>query len=271
MATIRIGSARHDEYGKYSGGAKGDSLQKSSKDDTIGEVSIQIMYNHPKGWHILRPIKIDHANGMATLMKKACNNKNVGYDQGNRLAIITDGINSKKPTECDCSTLVREAIKESTGKDPGNFTTYNEAAKLEATGLFEKRQAYISQSKTPLYNGDVLVTKTKGHTAIVVSGNPRKPVEKVPEKSEKEAPTIGKAKSLDKKLEGTYIVTAYSLNVRAGAGKNKPILVTVPKGARVICHGYYTTVSDTKWLLVNLKYKNKAYTGFCSMEYLEEQ
>lgn len=25
-----------------------------------------------------------------------------------------------------------------------------------------------------LYNGDVLVTKTKGHTAIVTSGNPRK-------------------------------------------------------------------------------------------------
>ena len=27
-----------------------------------------------------------------------------------------------------------------------------------------------------LYNGDVLVTKTKGHTAIVTSGNPRKNV-----------------------------------------------------------------------------------------------
>ncbi len=33
--------------------------------------------------------------------------------------------------------------------------------------------SYISQAKTPVYNDDVLVTKTKGHTVIVVSGNPR--------------------------------------------------------------------------------------------------
>ena len=41
-----------------------------------------------------------------------------------------------------------------------------------ATGLFTKI-AYVNQSKTPVYNGDILVTKTKGHTVIVVSGNPR--------------------------------------------------------------------------------------------------
>lgn len=29
-------------------------------------------------------------------------------------------------------------------------------------------------SKTELFNGDVLVTKTKGHTVVVVSGNPRR-------------------------------------------------------------------------------------------------
>ena len=29
-------------------------------------------------------------------------------------------------------------------------------------------------SKTELFDGDVLVTKTKGHTVVVVSGNPRR-------------------------------------------------------------------------------------------------
>jgi hypothetical protein len=106
-------------------------------------------------------------------MKSACNNKNIGYDQGNRLGIITAGISTKKPTECDCSSLARECIREATGKDPGNFSTADEADKLKATGLFEAPFAYISQEKTPVYNGDVLVTAVKGHTAIVVGGNPR--------------------------------------------------------------------------------------------------
>ena len=33
--------------------------------------------------------------------------------------------------------------------------------------------AYVSQAKTPIYNGDILVTKTKGHIVVVVSGHPR--------------------------------------------------------------------------------------------------
>lgn len=170
--SIVIGSARADERGKLSGGAAGDQKQVSSN-DTVGEVSMQAMYTHSKGWYILRPKSVAHANAIAANMKAACNNKNIGYDQGNRLGIIKYGIATNTKTECDCSSLVRACIKEATGKDLGNFTTANEATVLEATGLFEPRVAYVSQSKTPVYNGDVLVTKTKGHTVIVVSGNPR--------------------------------------------------------------------------------------------------
>ena len=166
--TVYIGSARHDENGKYVNGLVGDQLQKTLTNDIIGEVSIQKMYNHSKGWLILRPKDANIATKIATNMKTACNNPNIGYDQGNRLGIITYGVNTKTKTECDCSSLVRQCVKEASGKDPGNFTTANEANMLEATGLFETRKSYTSG--TTLYTGDILVTKTKGHTVIVTDG-----------------------------------------------------------------------------------------------------
>lgn len=170
MAVI-IGSARIDERGKLTGGSVGDQKQKSSSNDTVGEVSMQNFYVHSKGWYILRPKDTTIANKIAANMKTACNNVNIGYDQGNRFGIINYGVNTKTKTECDCTTLVRECVKEASGKDPGNFTTANEASVLESSGLFEKKKSYTTG--TTLYTGDVLVTKTKGHTVIVVEGKQR--------------------------------------------------------------------------------------------------
>lgn len=73
-------------------------------------------------------------------------------------------------TEADCSSLVRACCIQA-GFDPGNFNTASEASALKATGQF--MEAIAVTSKTELFNGDVLVTKTKGHTVVVVSGNPR--------------------------------------------------------------------------------------------------
>ena len=173
MATIMIGSARIDERGKLSDGAAGDQKQTFRTNDTKGEVSMQPFYVHSKGWYILRPKNAALAAKMAERMTAACNNKNIGYDQGNRLGVIIYSINTKTKTECDCSSLTRQVVKEASGKDPGNFTTTNATAVLGATGLFMSKIAYVSQAKTPIYNGDILVTKTKGHIVVVVSGNPR--------------------------------------------------------------------------------------------------
>lgn len=167
MATI-IGSARIDERGKLSGGAAGDQKQKYSTNDLVGEVSMQNFYVHTKGWYILRPKSSEIANKIATNMKIACNNPNIGYDQGNRLGIITYGINTKVKTECDCSSLVRQCVKEASGKDPGNFTTANASSALYTTGLFEAKKSYTKN--TLLYTGDILVTKTKGHIVVVTDG-----------------------------------------------------------------------------------------------------
>lgn len=169
---IMVGSARSDENGRYNSGAAGDQKQKSTN-DTAGEVSMQNMYTHSKGWYVLRPKSAAHAKAIAERMKAACKNAKLGYDQYNRLGVIKYGIDTDTKTECDCSSLVRQCIKEATGVDAGNFTTDNQCAKLAATGLFESKFTYVSQAKTPVYDGDVLVTKTKGHTVIVVSGNSR--------------------------------------------------------------------------------------------------
>lgn len=165
---VYIGSARVDERGKYSGGQKGDQKQTSTN-DCKGEVSQQPFYVHSKGWYVLRPKKPKDAQEIARAMIRACNNINVGYSQSDRLGIVKDGTASTKPTNGDCSSVVRQCVKEATGKDAGNFNTSNEVSCLEKTGVFEKAVPYTKGM--PLLAGDVLVTKTKGHTAIVTSGD----------------------------------------------------------------------------------------------------
>lgn len=160
MAVI-IGSARHDEHGNcYSGGKAGDQ--------TGQEVSTQKFYNHSKGWNVLRAKDNKVAEKLAEAMKIACDNKNIGYDQSERYGIIKHGINTKVKTECDCSSLVRACIIYASGKDVGDFNTSNERSVILKSGLFKDVGSY-KQGDT-LYNGDILVTRTKGHTVIVVSG-----------------------------------------------------------------------------------------------------
>ena len=73
------------------------------------------------------------------------------------------------------------------------------------------------------------------------------------------------AYSKDNRLKGMYKTTA-SLNLRAGAGTNKKILAVMPKGAKVQCYGYYTSISGTKWLYVIYN----GITGFASIRYLKK-
>lgn len=165
-----IGSARIDERGKATGGKAGDQKQKASP-DYKGEVSMQNFYVSSKGWYILRAKNPDIASKIALAMTIACNNPNIGYNQARRLDIIKAGTHATQPTSCDCSSLVRQCVRES-GIEVGNFTTANEASVLMATGHFDK---YVYTKGSDLYLGDILVTKTKGHTVIVTSGATRNP------------------------------------------------------------------------------------------------
>lgn len=252
---IVIGSARVDEKGTYSGGAAGDQKQKSSVNDTAGEVSMQPFYVHKKGWNVIRSKSAAHAKNIAKNMKTACNNANIGYDQAGRLGVIQNGVGSKVKTEADCSSLVRACVKEATGIDPGNFTTYNEASVLKKTGLFEDKIAYTSD--TELYTGDILVTKSKGHTAIVVSGKAR---------------TIKKAASTDttkKKIKAVY----YMVSAKTGLNCRK-----APNG-KAEKLGAFANATKLKlvektsksWYKVTGKsMEGKTLTGYCSSTYLKE-
>lgn len=160
--TLIIGSARIDENGRTVGGAKGDQKQ-TSKIDFNGEVSLQEYYNHKKGWNVLRHKNEKIAELIASAMTTACGNSDIGYNQADRLSIIDCGVGTDKPCNCDCSSLVRACILAAGGKDPGNFTTANEKDALLATGEWE----VIEPLQVELEPGDVLVTKTKGHTAII--------------------------------------------------------------------------------------------------------
>lgn len=167
--SLIVGSARIDENGNLKNGKSGDQ--------TGGEVSTQAYYMHKKGWYVMRPKSAAHANALATAMKQACDNNKIGYDQNERNGVITQlnkyGSLSKiaTNTECDCSSLVRACIIQATTVDVGNITTANLATTLEKSGLFYPKENVTGESM--LYNGDILVTKTKGHTVIVVSGRAR--------------------------------------------------------------------------------------------------
>lgn len=162
MSKIIIGSARIDEKGNISGGAAGDQNGK--------EVAIQTFYIHKKGWNICRAKSAAHATKLAMAMLTYCKDDNVGYDQSNRLDILKYKGTGK--TECDCSSLVRKCIIDATGKDIGNFTTASEKKVLIESGLFDFIGKY-EEGKSELLTGDILVSCTKGHTAIVTSAEVR--------------------------------------------------------------------------------------------------
>ena len=78
------------------------------------------------------------------------------------------------------------------------------------------------------------------------------------------------AQSFLESLTGTYKTTT-GLNMRAGAGTSKTILTVIPKGEKVTCYGYYTSVNGTRWYYVTYQNSNGIrFTGFVSSNYLKK-
>lgn len=74
------------------------------------------------------------------------------------------------------------------------------------------------------------------------------------------------AQSFDSKIAGTYKTTS-DLNMRVGAGTTKAVVKVLKNKTRVRNYGYYTTVSGTKWYLVETDDK---VIGYCSSVYLRK-
>ena len=168
--SVKIGSARIDENGRAHGGKAGDQTGR--------EVGTQSWYLHSKGWRVFRAKSAEAAERIARCMQAACDNKHIGYDQYERNSLYKEaeqyGFDVSRVTrdvECDCSALVRVccAFAGILGL-PADFRTPNEPANLLKTGAFIELEGakYQSQS-TYLGRGDILVTKTQGHTVVVLS------------------------------------------------------------------------------------------------------
>ena len=160
---IRIGSARIGETGGYN---------QVAGNQTGNELSMQDYYNHPKQWDVIRLKNKSQRVIIAEAMIKAINNKNIGYDMTNRLSLLNacksfnyDPSKVKVKCECDCSSLVRVCIAYATGKLLPNFNTANEKNVCLNSGLFD---SFKLKDKSQLVVGDILCTRTQGHTVVVV-------------------------------------------------------------------------------------------------------
>lgn len=162
---VLIGSAR-SSYGNTSPGD-----QNGGK-----EVSTENWYLHSKGWVVLRAKNPEARERIAVAMERACANDDIGYDQSTRLTLFNnvkgfgfDPAKTTKKVNTDCSALVRVCVHYA-GIEVDNFITSNEVSKLMATGEFEKfSDDAHCKSSDHLLRGDILDTRTKGHTVVVLS------------------------------------------------------------------------------------------------------
>ena len=170
MAVI-IGSARQDENGKAYGGQAGNQSGK--------EVSTQNWYLHSKGWRVLRAKDAGVGQRLAIAMRAACNNKNIGYNQWRRNTLYDaaavwgfDISRVNTLVDTDCSALVRTCIAYAAGITtlPSSLRTGNMCSLILATGQFEELSGKEYTTKSDyLKAGDILCTKTSGHTVIVLT------------------------------------------------------------------------------------------------------
>lgn len=241
---ITIGSARIDERGNAVNGAAGDQNGR--------EVCTEPYYVHSLGWYAYRAKDPKVAQALASAMVQACANDSIGYDQNQRLGVITQlkkyGSLAKIAvnTECDCSSLVRACCIQS-GFDPGNFTTYNEGKALEATGKFKARIAVTSSTK--LETGMILVTKSKGHTVIVTQG---------------EAPKQTSS-GYNKTPRWVGMVNTGMLNVRSGPGVNYPNIKKWP----MLAYGNKVDVCDEANGWYYIRIDGRIY-GFVSAQFISK-
>ena len=162
---VLIGSAR-SSYGNTTPGDQNGGR----------EVSTEKYYVHSKGWYVLRAKDPEKRERIAVAMERACANNDIGYDQSTRLTLFNnvkpygfDPSLTTKKVNTDCSALVRVCVHYA-GIEVDNFITSNEVSKLMATGEFDKfSDDEHCKSSDHLLRGDILDTRTKGHTVVVLS------------------------------------------------------------------------------------------------------
>lgn len=260
---VRIGHASIDENGHARGGKAGDQTGR--------EVCVRTWYNKP--WiAVIRPNDKKVAEKIAKAMEQACANNNIGYDQNERTTLYAQAKAkgwdlSKITTKCetDCSALVAVCVNAAGITVSKDIYTGNEKQALVNTGKFKAHtdKKYLTSDKY-LKRGDILLAD--GHTAVALSNGSGETNATTKPSTPEKTPKVESAKGFDKKLAGTYTVTADVLNIRSGAGKNKTDLGDLKKGTKVACYGYYNVKDGVKWFLVAAN----GITGYVSSKYLKK-
>ena len=182
---IKIGHSSKDERGQFSGGVAGDQTGK--------EVCIRSWYNGK--WEFVARFKDRaKAESAAKACEDACNNPNVGYDQGQRNDLRDE---AKKvdyqldkietPCESDCSSFMGVCI-EATGiqlPEGNGPTTRTLRRVLESTGEFE----ILTDSKyltgdSHLMRSDILC-KEGSHTVMALENGAKAAAQAEPAKPAK--------------------------------------------------------------------------------------
>lgn len=250
MKAAYIAHAVGDEHGKASGGEAGNQNGR--------ELRTQPWYLNPKGWVVLRPKDPEVAEKIAYDAKAAANNMHIGYDQKERNTLYACaekvGFDCAKVTtdcECDCSALVRVCVTYA-GIKVGHFNTASEVNTLMKTGKFEKlTDEKYTEHGDYLKVGDILVTKVKGHTAVVISDGAKANETVVPD-PEPEDPSV------------PYVLVLGSVNVRKLAPIGR-VIYTAHKGDKLPYLGDTISFSDgAKWYSVSCPNGNGYISAFAN-------
>lgn len=237
---VKIGHAVHDERNR----AKGDE----PGDQTGGEVLISDWYNKP--WtNVFRPKSAEVAEKIAVACTQGCENRNIGYDQGQRTTLFAEaekvGFDLSKittPCETDCSAFVAVCVNAAGVKVSKYMYTGSELGILRQTGKFDifATEDYC-RSSDKLRRGDILLGK--GHTAMVLTDGPKaedEPAEH-PEEDPDENPYTG---------QGIGVATSKgSMNVRAEPTSKSRSLGIVHRGDQlevleILSNEWYKVVWD---------------------------
>ena len=137
---------------------------------------MQAWYKHSKGWVLIRAKDATAREKIAKDMEYACNNVMIGYDQSQNRTLFKvaeplgfDCSKVKVKCETDCAQLVQVCVRYA-GIECKDFYTASEVSKLRATGKFDiYTDSKYTEKSDYLLRGDILVTKVKGHTVVVLS------------------------------------------------------------------------------------------------------
>ena len=197
-------------------------------------------------------------------------------------AFIQAGLTDIAPTECSCSRMIELYKAKGRWKEADDYVPkvadvimYN----WQDNGVGDNTGAPDHVGIVAALNGTslVIIEGNKGeavaYRAMTVNGKyirgyclPDYASKATAAQAGATSIKIASAKSFDRTYAKTYEVTASALNLRSGAGTDKPVVKSLPKGTKVTCYGYYTKNGATVWLYVRDK---DGALGFCSKKYLK--